>query len=217
MSHLVSDGTHSGIGLGIRLQRQLQHGSLIGRPSVKSLEISDVSKNDNIIGAVHNSFIDIDNVKVSYLDLFSDKVSQKFVANLQAKHIRQPDRNRDTESHCVGFRFLTRSSFEQNAVDAFAFLDDSSAIDSRSDILYFRNRLYVRYKTLFDRNRGCLADVVHIHRHQLHIARKIGNTVPDLVPEAGRDGDGNNHNEERDSDGNHRYLSSETEASGYEP
>ncbi len=147
----------------------------------------------------------------------SDMLGLKVGANLQAKHIRQPDRNRDTESHCVGFRFLTRSSFEQNAVDAFAFLDDSSAIDSRSDILYFRNRFYVRYKTLFDRNRGCLADVVHIHRHQLHIARKIGNTVPDLVPEAGRDGDGNNHNEERDSDGDHRYPSSETEASGYEP
>ncbi len=73
-------------------------------------------------------------LKFSYLDLFSDKVSQKFVANLQAKHIRQPDRNRDTESHCVGFRFLTRSSFEQNAVDAFAFLDDSSAIDSRKSL-----------------------------------------------------------------------------------
>ena len=28
---------------------------------------------------------------------------------------------------------------------------------------------------------------------------------------------GNNHNEERESDGDHRYPSSDTEASGYEP
>jgi len=181
VADLVRDGAHSRIGLGSRSQSQFQNGSLIGSPSVKPLEISDVSKDHNVVRPVHHALIDTGDVEVADLDLFSDKIGQQLVTYLEAEQIGQTDRNRDSQFH--GIRFLSWSPFEQHAVDALPFLDDSSAVNRRSDALHLRNRLYVRHETLVDRNRRRLADVVHVHRHQLHVSGKVGNSVPDLVPE----------------------------------
>jgi len=217
VADLFGDGTHSGVGPGSRSQCKFQNGSLVGSPPVKSLKVRDVRKHNDVVCSVHDTFIKTGYVEIADLDFLPYKVSQEFVADIETEHFREPDRNRDSELYRVGFGFLTWRSFEEHPVDALPFLDDSRAIDSRSDLLNLRNRLDVRHKTLVDRDRGELADVVHVHRHQLHVTRKVGDAVPDLVSESRRDGDGDNHDEERDSDGDHRYPSSETEASGYEP
>ena len=58
-------------------------------------------------------------------------------------------------------------------MDALAFFDDTGAIDGGRDALDLGNLLYLREVAWRDRDRGRLVDVVHVHRHQLHVARKV--------------------------------------------
>jgi len=217
VSDLISHSTHPGVCPRSGDQCQFQNRSLIGRPAIQPLEICYVSKDQDVVRTIHHTFINAGYVEITDLDLFTHKISQKLITDLKVKHFSQPQGNRHTKPHCVGLGLLLRNPLKQNSMDALAFLDYSCPIDGRNDTLHIGYPLYARKETRAGRNRRGITDVVHVNRHQLHVTCKIRDAVPDLVPESGGHRDGDDHDEERDSDGDHRYPSSETEASGYEP
>jgi len=137
------------------------------------LKISHVSKHDDVVRAVHHTFVDTDNVEIANLDLLAYKIGEKPVTYLEVKHFRKPDRDGHPKFHRISLGNRPRRSLEEHSVDALAFFDDTGAIDGGHDALDLGNLLYLREVAWRDRDRGRLVDVVHVHRHQLHVARKV--------------------------------------------
>jgi len=101
VADLFSDSAHSSVSLGTGCQSQFQHRDLIRSPSIKPLKIRDVRKHNDVVCPVHDTFVKTGYVEIADLDFLPYKVSQEFVADLEAEHFREPDRNRDAEFYRV--------------------------------------------------------------------------------------------------------------------
>ena len=69
------------------LQGDFKFRDLILSPSVQALNVFDVSKHHQIIGAVHDTLVSARNGEIPYFNVLANEISQQLIASLDIQKI----------------------------------------------------------------------------------------------------------------------------------